>query len=327
MVSELEAHRANRAASLEAAIVARRYYIDDMQKSEIADEFGISRFKVARLLEEARASGIVRIYVDMPTEVDLPLGEQLAHVSNIKRAIVVRAADESAQSVPALIGAAVADYLRSIVSSKDVLGISWGSTLTSVVDAVPSLASADIVQLVGGVRAGSMQVSGVELVRRLSEKTGSNAFPLHAPLLVRTAEMASNLRNDPALAETIERFRQLTVALVGVGSWDPPKSSLFSEFTPDERRSLLEAGAVADVCTIVLDADGVPIQSAALERAIGITVDELGAVPEVIAVAYGIDKVRALRAVLRSGIVKTVVTDSRTAEQLIAESRPALKQG
>ena len=36
------------------ARVARHYYLDDRSKSDIADDLGISRFRVARMLEAAR---------------------------------------------------------------------------------------------------------------------------------------------------------------------------------------------------------------------------------------------------------------------------------
>ncbi|MCW2703257.1 MAG: transcriptional regulator, DeoR family, partial [Blastococcus sp.] len=36
------------------ASIARRYYLDGRSKVEIAEEFGLSRFKVARLLDAAR---------------------------------------------------------------------------------------------------------------------------------------------------------------------------------------------------------------------------------------------------------------------------------
>ena len=49
-----------------ASRVARLFYFDGRSKVQIADELGISRFKVARLLELARASGIVRISVAGP---------------------------------------------------------------------------------------------------------------------------------------------------------------------------------------------------------------------------------------------------------------------
>ncbi len=45
------------------AQVARRYYLDHRSKVQIAAELGITRFKVARLLELAHTSGMVRITV------------------------------------------------------------------------------------------------------------------------------------------------------------------------------------------------------------------------------------------------------------------------
>ena len=52
MISQL----AGPASLVLSASVARRYYLDGRSKTEIADEFGLSRFKVARLIETARAA-------------------------------------------------------------------------------------------------------------------------------------------------------------------------------------------------------------------------------------------------------------------------------
>ena len=52
------------------ASIARRYYVDGRSKVEIADEFNLSRFKVARLLEAARSSGMVRIEIGYPGAAD-----------------------------------------------------------------------------------------------------------------------------------------------------------------------------------------------------------------------------------------------------------------
>jgi DNA-binding transcriptional regulator LsrR (DeoR family) len=53
------------------------------------------------------------------------------------------------------------------------------------------------------------------------------------------------------------------------------------------------------------------------ERSIAISTEELRRVPEVIAVAGEDSKVLALRAVLRSGIVTTLVTDQSAARRLV----------
>ncbi len=55
------------------ATIARRYYLEGASKSDIATELGLSRFKVARLLDRARESGIVRIELESRGEINLDL--------------------------------------------------------------------------------------------------------------------------------------------------------------------------------------------------------------------------------------------------------------
>lgn len=45
------------------AYVARRYYLDDQKQSDIAQELGVSRPLVSRMLSEARELGIVEIKI------------------------------------------------------------------------------------------------------------------------------------------------------------------------------------------------------------------------------------------------------------------------
>src|ERR1044072_5054349 len=59
------------------ASVARRYYLDGRSKVEIAEEFALSRFKVARILEDARQIGVVRIEIGVPGTIDVELSERL----------------------------------------------------------------------------------------------------------------------------------------------------------------------------------------------------------------------------------------------------------
>ena len=107
-------------------------------------------------------------------------------------------------------------------------------------------------------------------------------------------------------------------AVLGVGSWDPPQSAVAFELDDAERERVIAAGAVADVCGILLDADGAFVDSPLSGRTVGVSLDDLRRVPEVVAVAGGSDKTRAIAAVLRSGFVSTLVTDARTAAALLA---------
>src|SRR6478609_8801267 len=59
------------------ASVARMFYIDGMAKSDIATMLGISRFRVARLLDEAVATGLVQITIAEDPDVDISIGRAL----------------------------------------------------------------------------------------------------------------------------------------------------------------------------------------------------------------------------------------------------------
>ena len=59
------------------AAVARRHYLQNQSKVEIADELGISRFKVARMLESARERGLVRIEIVRQGSLDVDLSARL----------------------------------------------------------------------------------------------------------------------------------------------------------------------------------------------------------------------------------------------------------
>lgn len=303
---------------LEAAMVARRYYLAGHRKNEIADDLGMSRFRVARLLDEAHAQGIVHIHVDVPTTVDLELGEQVTERFGLRRVIAARSLAGDPGSVVPVVGAAGASHLATILGTDDVVGLSWGRTLTATVEAFDARPGSDVVQLAGGIDADRTEVGGVELVRRMAEKTGGRAFPLLAPQLVRSPAVAENLRSDPSIAQSIQQYPRLTVAVLTIGSWSPANSAAYDTFSSEERARLLADGAVGDFFGIPFTASGDIVDPHLQDRAIGITADELARVPEVIALAGGADKADAVAGVLRSGLVSTLVTDTSCAAALVA---------
>jgi len=317
-MSQSSKKQARSGVSLQAALVARRFFLDGRQKSEIAEEFGISRFKVARLLDEAKAAGSVRIYVDMPTEADVELGDRLAERFSLRHAFVTRVPKDNPESAAGMMASLAADYVMSTVSTEDILGISWGASVARVIDEIDVLPAIAIVQMVGGVRSSALDTNGTELVRRLSNVSGGSAFPLMAPLLVDSRTTAEALRQEAAVSQAMNYFDRLSMALVGIGSWTPPRSSLISELSEGDRGLLLESGAVADIGAVVVDSDGKPVDSPISQRTLSISFQELSAIPTVVAVAGGVDKTVAVRAALASGLVDVLVTDSAIAEGLFA---------
>jgi DNA-binding transcriptional regulator LsrR (DeoR family) len=303
-----------------AASIARRFFIDGCSKSDIAGEFGLSRFKVARILEEAQAAGIVRIEIRLPASLDASLARRLQVTFGLRHAIVVDTPEETEAHMRQQLAHAAAALLREIVTAEDVLGVGYGRTLTLMAEEIDGLAACPVVQLTGALRGVNPSENSVELVRRISARTGGPCFSIYAPQVLPDAKTAESLRQQPEVSEAHRRFGTVTKAVVAVGSWVPPRSQLYDSLPPRQRTSLLRGGVMAEICAVLLDRDGTQVAEDFTDRCISIGGPQLHAIREVIAVAGAAAKADALRAVLAGGYANSLVVDSSLATALLAGS-------
>jgi DNA-binding transcriptional regulator LsrR (DeoR family) len=304
---------------VEAAAIARRYFLQDRSKKEIGEEFGISRFRVSRILDRARATGLVRITIDLPASIDAELSDLLRAAYSLRHAIVVTTPHEPEQVLRAHLGEIAAHLLGEIVEEDDVLGISWGRTLNVMTASLTTLARCTVVQLTGAAGEVDVTENSVEIVRRVASISGGPAFPIYAPLIVDTAETAAAIRRQPQVAEAMHNFDRLTKAVVAIGSWDPPNSQLRDAMAVPEREALRALGVRAEICATLVDDEGRAVAGDLMERAIAISAEQLRRIPEVIAVAGGPSKAAAIRAVLAGGFITSLVTDTSAARTLLED--------
>lgn len=317
-MSSLEAQRILRPTELvRAAAVARSYYLDGRSKSEIAEEFGISRFKVARILDQAKEAGLVRIEIRPPAGIDDALSEQVRKAFGLRHVIVVAGEGHNEVELRSSLAHTATALLSEIVTEDDVVGIGYGRTLTIMAQTMDALARCPIVQLTGALLGVNRDENSVELVRQISGRNGGPAYPMYTPQVLPDAATAATLRKQPEVAETYRQFAKVTKAVVAVGSWTPPSSQLYDSLPEDERAELLRQGVVAEVCATLLDAQGNTVAPAFSDRCISITGEQLHGIEDVIAVAGGPHKVAAVRSVILSGHAKSLITDTTLARALV----------
>jgi DNA-binding transcriptional regulator LsrR (DeoR family) len=307
------------AAALLAATVARRYYFEGASKSEIAAEVGLSRFKVARVLDRARESGLVRIELHYEGEIDLDLSVRLARRLQLERCLVIDTTDQDEPHLRAALGRVAAGLLAETTTREDVLGLAWSRTLMAMRSSLTTLAPCAVVQLSGALSRPDVDESSIELVRQVAQIAGGPAFCFYAPMVVPDAETARSLQTQPELARAMQRFSDLTKAIVSIGAWLPGHSTLADAVTAAEYEADRRRGACAEVCGIQLDRDGQTVTTALSGRIIGIDAAQLRAVPEIIAVAYGREKAEAVWAAVRAGFATSLVTHASLAHRLLED--------
>ncbi|MDR1188204.1 MAG: transcriptional regulator [Bifidobacteriaceae bacterium] len=306
---------------LQLAFVARRHYVEQRSKVEIAEELGLSRFQVARMLDQARERGIVKFVVELPGPVDQDLSLALKESLGLRRAVVVNTPSADAATVRQCLGRAAAALASEIITPEAVVGMTAGRTLGAMAGAVEPMTAAGVVQLSGA--AGPIQATAVEVVRRFSKTCNAPVYPLYCPLLASDPAAARVLRRQADIQRTLAKIPEVTVAWVAVGSWDPPDSELRDNPALAGIIGSLPAprAIAADVGGIVLADDARAVREVE-ELCIGATAAQLRAIPDVIAVAGGARKADAVRAAVASGIVRSLVTDTTAARALLAGRSP-----
>jgi DNA-binding transcriptional regulator LsrR (DeoR family) len=310
------AKTAGPAALVLSATVARRYYLEGASKSDIATELGLSRFKVARLLEGARASGIVRIELESRGEINLDLSVRLRAAYGLRHCVVIDCPDDDDDVLRSHLGRAAAELLTEIVEPGDVLGLAWGRSLMAMRTFLGPMNRCDVVQLTGALSLPG-EASPIELVRETARWSGGQAFFFYAPMMLPDAATAQALRAQPEIARAIARFPDVTKAVVGVGAWEQGQSTVADALSERDRREMAELGVRAEVSSVQIDAEGRYVKTSLAERLIGIGAEQLQAVPDIIAIVYGSQKTGAVYAALRSDFVTSVVTHTALASELL----------
>ncbi|MFL6101100.1 MAG: sugar-binding transcriptional regulator [Actinomycetales bacterium] len=301
--------------------VARRYYLENWSKSQIADRYGISRFRVARLLNQSRESGLVTITIEDSGPIDTELSDRLRERFGLQHAIVVDTSATDPSELRAALGQAAADLLSEITDAHDVLGVAWSRAISAVAGRLRELPSCPIVQLTGSLTGGDDYGDvAVDVVRLIARQGGGPAYCYFVPMIVPSADTARDLRRQADVARATAMLPKVTRALVSIGGWAPGKSTVFDALSTAERRELHRAGVRAEISGILLDRDGRPVTSATSDRLICPTADQLRAIPEVIATVYGEDKTGALACAMSSGLIHGLVTHTKLAQQFLSEA-------
>lgn len=293
------------------------YYVDELTQDEIAKKLSMSRASAGRLLEKGRQSGIVTFTINSDYYDSFQLALQLKKAFGLREVVVLPELEGHQPQINARLGKGAAQYLQGhLLRPGGTLGLGWGATVQQSMNQLPeeTLRTQNTVTLTGGVGA---YVSAL-LAMQGSRQEGVNDYVLPTPIVASSVELATALRDELSVRTALERARQADHALVGIGSLaGHPTLVQMGYVTPEELDDNRRAGAVGDILGMFFDADGALLQVPIHDRRIGITLEELRGIPNVVGVAGGADKVPAILGALRGGYLDVLVTTEGTAESLL----------
>ena len=301
--------------------IATLYYTNGLTQGEIAEELGITRLRVNKLLQEARKTGIVQIKIVNPLESFAHLREALIKTYGLKDAEISLIADDTSPRFSAELGRAGANVISRHMKPGVTIGVGWGTSVYEFVHAMdrPSIngSPSTVVPLIGGLGGPSAHFQINWLAAQLAERIGGEVRPLHVPYLVEKPDIKQTILSDKVLAETVNLWSNLDMAVVGVGV-SLTRSPLLNSpyFTREHIVELQRQKIEGDICWRFFDAAGEVCKWDINERLIAVTLEQIKECPLVVAIAGGGSKLLAIQAALKAGYIDILVTDSITAERL-----------
>lgn len=304
------------------ARVAWLYYMEGMTQNQVAQELGIHRTRVLRMLSASRQDGTVQIRVTAKLSRCVELERQIEAMFGIARAIVIpqpRGTAQVAEVIGAVLGAFIADHLRSHMT----IGLGWGRTLSSSLPAIVNNGHVGItvVSMLGGLTKVS-SVNPSEFAWRIADRLSAECYLLAAPVFAPDGQTRGALMTHPGIKEIFRRADQLDLAILSAGDLSP--YSTFAEYgllEKDELAGLLRAGAVGDVLCRFIDAQGKVIDHPVNERVVAVDPRNLANARQIVLASGGWHKFEAILASIRLLRPHVLITDEVVAERLAETPR------
>jgi DNA-binding transcriptional regulator LsrR (DeoR family) len=293
----LTLHQAAVQMDEEAALAARAawlHFAGGKTQGEVAELLGVQNTKAHRLIARARNEGLIRVFVEGPIAGCIALEESLKAQYRLSHCEVVPNIDDGELPLRTL-GMAGARYIRNLIESERYGLIGIGA-------------------------------SPFDVIHRLAERTGAEAYVMPVPFFANTAEDRRVLESQYGVSDVIAMTREAELYIAGIGEVDR-KSFIGSAGMLDEEDidEVMKIGACAEILGHFFDEEGTRLANSVSDRAMAPHFDDLKT-HKIVALAGGTSKTQAVRAILANGLLFGLITDEATARRLVT-AKPGREPG
>ncbi|RWL20773.1 MAG: sugar-binding transcriptional regulator [Mesorhizobium sp.] len=294
------------------------HYAGGLTQSEVAKRLGLTSLKAHRLITKANQEGLVKVYIDGEVSECVALEDDLSSRYGLDYCEVVPDFDGEDLPLKAL-GIAGAQFLkREIERGEDTLiGVGHGRTLAACVEYLPRISAEKtrFVSLLGGLTR-KFSANPHDVIHRLAERTGAEAYVMPVPMFANTVEDRTVLLGQKGISEVFDLGKAAGLLIAGIGTAEREASLVATGMIEKgEMEEIRRKGGVGELLGHFFDDAGKAVETTLSNRALALAREDISN-RRIVAVAGGKVKVRAIKSVLEGRYLKGLVTDERTARSL-----------
>jgi DNA-binding transcriptional regulator LsrR (DeoR family) len=298
------------------------HYAGGLTQSEVAKRLGLTSLKAHRLITKANQEGLVKVYIDGEVSECVALEDELSSRYGLDYCEVVPDFDGEDLPLKAL-GIAGAQFLkREIERGEDTLiGVGHGRTLAACVEYLPRISAEKIrfVSLLGGLTR-KFSANPHDVIHRLAERTGAEAYVMPVPMFANTVEDRTVLLGQKGISDVFDLGKAADLLIAGIGTAEREASLVATGMIEKgEMEEIRRKGGVGELLGHFFDDAGKAVETTLSNRALALAREDISN-RRIVAVAGGKVKVRAIKSVLEGRYLKGLVTDERTARSLVEQT-------
>lgn len=295
------------------------HYVGGFTQAAVAKRLGIPSVKAHRLIARAVAEGVVKVSIDGEIAECANLEVELSTRYGLDYCEVAPDTDDDGLALTTL-GHAGASFLRREIERGEagVIGFGHGRTLSAAVHHLPRVNASGVrfVSLLGGLTR-NYAANPYDVMHRLAEKTGTQAYVMPVPFFANTEEDREVLLSQRGVSEVFDLARRADLKVVGIGTVDNQAHLVKSGMLqPDELEEIAGLGGVGELLGHFFDRKGRILETSVTARTLAASFSDNGK-DRIVAIAGGPVKTEAVRAVLHSHKLHGLITDERTARDLL----------
>src|SRR5699024_7082255 len=248
------------------------------------------------------------------------LERELEEKYNLKNAIIIDTFNLNKDEIKKIASQQAGLYLKKIAPQYKKIGLSWGNSLRGLVDSFPytNHQEATILPLIGGLSDDYFDIQSNQLSYDLARKMRAKAKYLYSPALVSNPLIREELSNNNAIQSILEAGKEVDLALIGISSLDQESNMRRLGFLSEEDVvDLRRHNAVGVINSRFYDNEGNETPNDINKNVIGLNLEDMKKIPDVMTVVYGDQKVDAIRVALESGMLNIIVTTDTIAEGVL----------
>ncbi|MBT2727472.1 hypothetical protein J7E63_11055 [Bacillus sp. ISL-75] len=239
---------------------------------------------------------------------------ELKHKLGIKKVVIVPGDSDESPMVKGELGKASAICMKKLLSEKNIIAVTGGSTMAAIAERLsPELTQKELlfVPARGGV-GEDVQNQANTICSIMSRNTQSKHRVFYVPDQVST-DIYESLIREPDIHEVLKLIKSASMVLHGIG--DAITMAERRKTNPEILSMLESSKAVGEAFGYYFNEQGEIVHKV---LTIGLQLEDLVGIPNVIAVAGGSSKAKAIKAYLKQAPASTIlITDEGAARKLL----------